>query len=158
MVKPPVSIASVWPSGADFDTMLLPWTPMPWVTLSTITGWPSRSVSLLPSVRDTMSGLPPGEVGMMIRSGRVGQLGACARAADTVPSAATPESNVLRVNDILLFPSRSRPEVGFFCGGCSPPFCDALLRTSQPSSSGRSTKQMGADASEDDCKNIRLAF
>src|SRR6266849_6360050 len=59
---------------------------------------------------------------MMMRSGRVGQFGACAMAGETVPSAAAaPCRNALRVNDIFSFPSRSRRQVGFFCGCCASP-------------------------------------
>ena len=104
MVKPPVSIANVYPSGVDFDTIWLPTMPTPWVMLSTITGWPKRSVSLLPSVRATMSGLPPGAVGMMIRNGRTGQLPVCAVAGGAIARAAAPYSKVLRVDAILASP------------------------------------------------------
>src|SRR6266851_4711720 len=96
--------------------MWLPWTPTPWVTLSTITGWPSRSVSLLPSVRDTMSGLPPGAVGMMMRSGRVGHAGLWAKDGDAIPEAVAPYRNVLRVNGIFSLPSRSNPRLGVLLG------------------------------------------
>ena len=85
--------------------------PTPWVTLSTITGWPNRSVSLLPSIRATVSGLPPGAVGMMIRSGRAGQFPVCAMARAAAPKAATPSSNVLRVSDICPAP----PDAVSFC-------------------------------------------
>src|SRR4029453_6859128 len=75
--------------------------PTPWVTLSTTTGWPKRSVSLLPSVRATRSGLPPAAVGMMMRSGRTGQAPVWAAAGETAAMAAA-YSSVLRVNDIRL--------------------------------------------------------
>src|SRR5262245_55787374 len=77
--------------------------PTPWGTLSTTTGWPKRSVSLLPMVRATRSGLPPAAVGMMIRSGRAGQVPVWAAAGETAASAA-PYRNVLRVSDIRRLP------------------------------------------------------
>src|SRR5262249_5449540 len=74
--------------------------------LSTSTGWPSRSVSLLPSRRATVSGLPPAAVGMMIFSGRDGQLALCASADETSGAAMMPCNSVLRVSDILATPPR----------------------------------------------------
>src|SRR5262245_53781150 len=109
VLNPPVSMASVWPSGADFDTSWLPTTPTPWVTLSTTTGWPRRSLSLAPSVRDTRSGLPPAAVGMMIRNGRDGQAGACASDAPDPASAAPPASTNLRVRVKPVLPTPGLP-------------------------------------------------
>src|SRR5262245_65379561 len=78
--------------------------PTPWVTLSTTTGWPNRSVSLLPSVRATRSGLPPAAVGMMMRSGRTGQVGA---AAGATAASAAPCKSVLRVSNIRRLPPKA---------------------------------------------------
>src|SRR2546428_6080536 len=98
--------------------------PMPWVTLSTITGWPSRSVNLLPSVRATRSGLPPGAVGMMILIGRVGQVGVCATDGWVANAAAVPERNVLRVNAIV----SPDPDCGLSGATALPVVLDEFLR------------------------------
>src|SRR6266511_4474677 len=119
--------------------------PTPWVTLSTITGWPSRSVNLLPSVRATRSGLPPGAVGMMILIGRVGQFGVCATDGPVANAAAVPERNALRVNAIV----SPDPDCGLSVAGANRQPC----LTNSCATPGPRPGRPIAEA-----KNIRLAF
>src|SRR5262245_3650860 len=82
-------------------------------------------------VRATRSGLPPAAVGMMIRSGRVGQVPVWAAAGETAASAA-PRRSVLRVSDIRSLPLAA---AGLVLQKTLPPHCRELLRIVASSSS-----------------------
>src|SRR5687767_9044425 len=89
----------VWPSGGAFAATPVPTVPFAPARLSTIAGWPERSVSFCAIARARMSVPPPGGYGEMIRTGALGKFCAPAAIEKTAPHrASSPGRRFMRLS------------------------------------------------------------
>src|SRR5262249_57060612 len=99
---PTVPITSVYPSGGDFATALVPMGPPAPGRFSTTRAWPSSMPSELPTSLEIMSVVVPGTNGKIMRTGFAGYF--CATAVPGKPasdiSATTARSSKRRLDTL----------------------------------------------------------